>query len=92
MFGDDLAVINSSAIPDDTLKKRHNALSYHRVREAIAAKIIKFYHIDGKGNPADFLTKFLDSRTWEHLLNPILHWPKDTDDGESKVAIVAAGL
>jgi hypothetical protein len=84
MFGDNLAVINSSAIPDDTLKKRHNALAYHRVREAIAAKIIKFYHIDGKENPADVLTKFLDSKTWWHLLKPILHWPKDDDDGESK--------
>ena len=83
MFGDNLAVINSSAIPDDTLKKRHNALAYHRVREAIAAKIIKFYHIDGKDNLADVLTKFLNSKTWWHLLKPILHWPKDNDDGKS---------
>ena len=59
MFGDNLAVINSSTIPDDTLKKRHNALSYHRVREAIASKILKFYHIDGKEDPADVLTKSL---------------------------------
>ena len=84
MFGDNLAVVNSSAIPDDTLKKRHNTLAYHRVCEAIAGKIIKFYHIDGKENPADILTKLLDSKTWWHLLSPILHWPKDTDDGESK--------
>ena len=79
MFGDNLAVINSSTIPDDTLKKRHNALAYHRVREAIAAKIIKFYHIDGKENPADVWTKFLDSKAWWNLLKPILHWPKDDD-------------
>ena len=32
LFGDNLAVVNSSSIPDDTLKKRHNALSYPRVR------------------------------------------------------------
>ena len=73
MFGDNLAVINSSRIPDDTLKKRHNTLSYHRIREAIAAQIIILYHIDGKENPADVLTKFLDSKTWWHLLKPILH-------------------
>lgn len=83
MFGDNLAVINSSAIPDDTLKKRHNALSYHRVREAIASKILKFYHISGTENPADVLTKFLDSKTWWHLLKPLLHWPKDDDQGQS---------
>ena len=44
MFGDNLAVVNSASIPDDTLKKRHNALSYYRVREAIAAGVLKFYH------------------------------------------------
>ena len=82
MFGDIFVAFDSIAIPDDTLKKRHNALSYHRVREAIVAKIIKFYHIDGKENPADVLTKFLDSKTWWHLLKPILHWPKDEDDGD----------
>ena len=62
MFGDNLAVINSSAIPDDTLKKRHNALSYHRIREAIAFKILKFYHINGTENPTDVLTNFLTLR------------------------------
>jgi hypothetical protein len=74
MFGDNLAVINSSRIPDDTLKKRHNALSYHRVREAIAAEIIKFIHIDGDKNPADILTKFLPSTKWYPIMKPILHW------------------
>jgi hypothetical protein len=74
MFGDNLAVINSATIPDDTLKKRHNALSYHRVREAIAADIIRFIHIDGKDNPADVLTKSLPSTKWWPLMKPILHW------------------
>ena len=41
------------------LSKRHLALSYHRVHEAIAAKIIKFCHVDGKKNVADVMTKFL---------------------------------
>lgn len=57
MLGGNLAVVNSSKIPDDTLKKRHKALSYHRVREALAAVIIKFIHIDGDKSPADILTK-----------------------------------
>ena len=41
MFGDNLAALYSATMPDDTLKKRHNALSYHKVREAIAAKVLK---------------------------------------------------
>ena len=74
MFGDNLAAINSASIPEDTLKKRHNALSYHRVREAIVAKVVKFHHISGKEIPADVLTKFLPSSVWWPLMKPILHW------------------
>ena len=59
LFGDNKSVITSSTIPHSTLDKRWNALSYHRVREAIAAGIIIFEHIDGKSNPSDVLTKFL---------------------------------
>ena len=43
MFGDNQSVITSSTIPHSTLSKRHNALSYHRVREAIAAGILHFH-------------------------------------------------
>jgi hypothetical protein len=57
MFGDNQSVITSSTIPHSKLGKRHNALSYHRVREAIVAKILFFSHIDGKENPADILSK-----------------------------------
>ena len=84
MFGDNLAVINSSDIPDGTLKKSHNTLLYHRVREAIAAQIIKFYHINGKENPTEVLIRFFSSKIWWHLLKSILHWPKDNDDEKSK--------
>ena len=36
MFGDNKSVVTSSAVPHSLLSKRHNILSYHRVREAIA--------------------------------------------------------
>ena len=51
MFGGNMAVINSASILDSNLKKRHNALSYHRVREAIAANVLRMYHIKGTENP-----------------------------------------
>ena len=35
MFGDMMSVVMSSTIPQSILSKRHNMLSYHRVREAI---------------------------------------------------------
>ena len=40
MFGDNRSVVTSSTIPNSTISKRHHLASYHRVREAIAAKYI----------------------------------------------------
>jgi hypothetical protein len=37
LFGDNEIVVNTASIPYSKLHKRHVALSYHRVREAIAA-------------------------------------------------------
>ena len=53
MFGDNESVVNTASMPHSKLNKRHNALSYHRTREAIAAKILCFYHVKGTLNPAD---------------------------------------
>ena len=36
LFGDDLSVVTNTTIPSSMLKKKHNAISYHRVREAVA--------------------------------------------------------
>ena len=41
------------------MKKKHTAIAYHRVREAVAAGIIEPYHVKGEHNPADVLTKAL---------------------------------
>ena len=40
VFGDNLSVILSSANPAHDLSKKHIAISFHTVREAIAAGII----------------------------------------------------
>jgi hypothetical protein len=57
MFGDNQAVVINSSFPHSSLNKRHIALSYHQVREMIAAKVLGYYWIDGKMNPADILSK-----------------------------------
>ena len=57
MFGDNESVIKSSSVPASTLNKRHNALSFHTVRAAIATGVLKFFHIPGVENIADVLTK-----------------------------------
>ena len=60
MFGDNKSVVMSSTIPQSILDKRHNMLSYHRVREAIAAKILKFHRCSSSKNRSDILSKHWD--------------------------------
>jgi hypothetical protein len=74
MFGDNQSVITSGTIPHSSLNKRHNALAYHHVREAIASDVIWFFHISGKINPAKILTKFLGHVTFSPLIKPFLFW------------------
>jgi hypothetical protein len=50
-------MVNSATIPHSKLHKRHNALSFHCVHEAITAKYISMYHLSGEFNPVDILTK-----------------------------------
>jgi hypothetical protein len=78
MFGDNKSVVTSSTIPHSGLNKRHNALSYHRVREAIASKVMSFIHIGGTTNPADILSKHGAWASMWPLLKPILFWRGDT--------------
>ena len=78
MFGDNKSVVTSSTIPNSTISKRHHLASYHRVREAIAAKFISFHWKDGKSNPADTLSKHWEFATVWPMLKPILFWRGET--------------
>ena len=71
-------IVTSSTIPNSTISKRHHLASYHRVREAIAAKFISFHWKDGKSNPADILSKHWEFATVWPMLKPILLWRGDT--------------
>jgi hypothetical protein len=84
MFGDNKSVVDSSSIPHFKLHKRHNALSYHRVREAIAASIIRFYHIDSGENAADMLSKHWGYQQVWPVLQPLLFWSGDTANAQPK--------
>jgi hypothetical protein len=45
ILGDDMSVVLNTTVPSSLLKKKHNAIVYDRVREAIAARIMKFSYI-----------------------------------------------
>ena len=73
MLGDNRSVDTSSTIPNSTISRRHHLASYHRVREAIAAKYISF-----QSNPADILSKHWEFATVWPMLKPILFWRGET--------------
>jgi hypothetical protein len=54
---DNQGVIENVSIPELVLSKKHNAIDYHAVREAVAARIMQVAKEDGESNLADLLTK-----------------------------------
>lgn len=78
LFGDNKYVVDSISTPYTKLHKRHVLLSLHRVREAIASRILCFIFIPGSTNPADILIKDWGyQQIWEILL-PLLFWEGNT--------------
>ena len=80
LFGDNQSVVDSSMKIASKLHKRHVLLSYHRVREAIAAGILHFIHIPGAINPADILSKHWGYTQVKTMLKALLFWEGDTSN------------
>ena len=78
MLGDNQSVITQSTIPHSVLNKRWNALSYHRVRSAVAGRFLKFCYIHSTQNPSDVLTKSLTYSKFMPLVKPFVFWQGDT--------------
>ncbi len=72
LFGDNQSVVKNGTLPFSTINKRHNILSYHRVREAIAARIVNFNWIDGKTNTADILIILMLSSILYHYSSVVV--------------------
>ena len=83
MLGDNKSVVINTTIPSSVLKKKHCAIAYHRIREAVAARAIRFCHVDSNVNVADVLTKPLPNPVFHTLIKPFLfrapggkRWPQ----------------
>ena len=76
--------MKSTTIPNSSLKRKSLLLAFHSIREAIVANIINFFHMPGKENPADCLTKFVTGAEWERLLKPFLRWKFDDASDERR--------
>jgi hypothetical protein len=73
VFCDNEAVTKNVTLPESTLKKKHNAIAYHRAREAVAAGTIRVAKEDGKTNLADVLTKPLAQVTKDYLCDRFMY-------------------
>jgi len=72
LLGDNLSVVLNTTVPSSVLKKKHCAISYHRVREAIAAGIMVFAHVPSTENVADILTKPLPALAFHNIVKKVL--------------------
>jgi hypothetical protein len=66
------AVVQNVSIPESTLAKKHNAINYHIIQEAVAAGIIRVGKEDTLTNIADVFTKLVPFTRKYQLLSPFL--------------------
>jgi hypothetical protein len=71
VFCDNAAVVTNTR-PESTLKKKHAAINFHRVREAVAAGTIKVVKENTQTNLADIFTKLMSGPKMKELLKHIL--------------------
>jgi len=71
VFCDNSAVVTNTR-PESTLKKKHAAINFHRVREAIATGTIKVAKEITQTNLADLLTELMPGAKMKELLEHIL--------------------
>jgi hypothetical protein len=79
MLGDNMSVVLNTTVHSSVLKKKHNAIEYHRVREAIAARIMRFAYIKSEENVSDMLTKPLSNKKFHYLMKRCLFRVPETN-------------
>ena len=65
---DNETVCNNTRSPDSRLNKKHNAIAFHKSREAVAANVIRVAHESSITNLSDILTKQKSTIERERIL------------------------
>jgi hypothetical protein len=68
LVGDNLGVIQSASILESDIKKKHVAISYHCVREAVAAGIVNPIWCATSENWSDICTKALGPIVFNNIV------------------------
>ena len=72
VLGDNNSVVLNTTMLRSILKKKHCTVSYNKIREEMAAGIVRLTHISSAQNYADILTKPLGPRVFMDLVKPLL--------------------
>ena len=72
VFRNNNSVVLNVSIPESTLAKKHSAINYHIIQEAVAAGIIRVGKEDTLTNIADVFTKLVPFTKKYQLLSPFL--------------------
>lgn len=72
VFCDNQSVVKNTTAPELVLKKWHNAIAYHRAREAQAAGFIRVAWESGDTQIADLLTKLMPGPRLKELVGYVL--------------------
>jgi hypothetical protein len=69
----------NTTVPSSVLKKNHNEIANHRVRDAMAARIMRFANIKSEENVSDVLTKPLSNDKFHYLMKRWLFFVPEKD-------------
>ena len=87
LFGDNKSMVTNTSLPHSSLKKQVSANNYHRIREAVASKIVSIVHCDTEYNLSDMGTKALNGTVHQRLLQN-QKFPPVSSAGECQKAFV----
>ena len=73
VFCDNNGVVKNTTIPESMLVKKHSAINYHAIREAVVAQILRVGKEDGMTNLADLFTKVLTADCRRALCRHIMY-------------------
>jgi hypothetical protein len=86
VFCDSHSVVFNASVPQSTLSKKHNAICYHRVREAVASGMIHIAKVQSEFNLADGLTKSLSTPRRNFIFSRILQGWTGNDDETARAS------
>ena len=72
VYCDNESVVKNTTYPESSLKKKHCAVAYHKIRESVAAQKILIFHESTGTNLADLFTKTMNFEKRSKLIKCII--------------------